>query len=501
MNSVAQYLWNARYRKGSSPAIRSLATHDLSYREMAEKAEHLASSMVSKLGLEAGDRVGLAMTNHREYFPILFGAWAAGLCVAPMNPRLHPREFEGLMNDCDAQTCFATPDIAEKLNSDRKVIDCTSLEYEALCQPGPAVEPTSVSADSPAWLFYTSGTTGTPKGATLTHRNLCAMVDSFLVDSGAAREEAMLHLAPLSHAGGLLGLAFIKEGLPQFIPPTNVLEPAILEECLSTVGSASFFAVPTVLNQLSSLESYPNRLHRHIHKIMFGGAPMYKEDLRNAIQVFGPERLWGGYGQGEAPCTISHLPSALLAASGRDDFDELLGSVGIARSGVSIKIVDQDDKEVEPGVVGEVVVKGDVVMDGYWNRPEATAETLRSGWLHTGDLGRVGESGLLTLVDRSKDMIISGGSNIYPREIEEVLIAHPDVREAAVIGMPDQKWGEIVVAFVVGDSHETALDAWCLEHMARFKRPKLYKFVKELPKSSYGKILKSSLRDLLGQSH
>ena len=226
---------------------------------------------------------------------------------------------------------------------------------------------------------------------------------------------------------------------------------------------------------------------------------MYVADLRKVIRHFTAERLWGAYGQGEAPCTITHIPVGEYGNTARTDYDELLGSVGVPRTGVEVRVVDDDDNPLPVGNIGEVIVRGDVVMQGYWQLPEASAATLKGGWLHTGDLGRVGETGLLTLVDRSKDMIISGGTNIYPREIEEVLLQHSSVKEAAVIGVPDQEWGEQPVAFVVvrEEIDAVTLDAYCMENMARFKRPKAYHFVEELPRSSYGKILKSALCELI----
>jgi len=210
-------------------------------------------------------------------------------------------------------------------------------------------------------------------------------------------------------------------------------------------------------------------------------------------------RIWIGYGQGEAPCTISYLPPHMLGANTPETW---LGSVGIARSGVAVRVVDDTGADCDPDIPGEVIVSGDVVMAGYWNNPEATASALREGWLYTGDIGSLDAQGVLTLKDRSKDVIISGGSNIYPREVEEALLRHTGVIETNVIGRPDPDWGEEVVAFVVAEDGVTAedLDRFCLDQIARFKRPKSYRFVPSLPKSSYGKILKTELRRMLAES-
>jgi long-chain acyl-CoA synthetase len=238
----------------------------------------------------------------------------------------------------------------------------------------------------------------------------------------------------------------------------------------------------------------------NLKSIIYGGGPMYVADSVRALDCFGP-RLVQIYGQGEAPMTITVLPTD----DHFDDHDgrrlERLGSVGRAQTGVELAVLDPDDAPLPAGEIGEVCVRGDVVMAGYLNNPQATAATLANGWLHTGDLGRLDGHGYLTLVDRSKDLIISGGSNIYPREVEEVLLLHPAIKEAAIIGVPDPEWGEAVVAVVVKkEGHIPDLreiDLFCLEHIARFKRPKRYVFVDELPKNATGKVLKRELRERL----
>lgn len=226
---------------------------------------------------------------------------------------------------------------------------------------------------------------------------------------------------------------------------------------------------------------------------------MYLEDCLAGLNRFGP-KLAQLYGQGETPMTITALSAAVHADSNHPEWKRRLASVGVAQSAVEVRVVDEQDRFLPAGEVGEVVVRGDTVMREYWRNPEATAETLRNGWLHTGDFGIFDKAGFLTLKDRAKDLIISGGTNIYPREVEEVLLKHDGVLEASVIGRPDPDWGEIVIAYMVlkeGVSPDAeALDALCLGEIARFKRPKRYIFVDELPKNSYGKVLKSALREI-----
>jgi len=263
----------------------------------------------------------------------------------------------------------------------------------------------------------------------------------------------------------------------------------------------SFFAAPTMVKRLAGDRAIAGANLSHLKTIIYGGAPMYLADLESALGTFGP-RLAQIYGQGETPMTITALSKADHADRHHPRWRDRLQSVGVPRTDVEVRVVGDDDRELPIGEVGEVVVRGEVVMAGYWNQPDATAETLRGGWLHTGDIGSFDADGYLTLRDRSKDLIISGGMNIYPREVEEALLRHPGVRAAAVVGRPDREWGEAVVAFVVaaeGDAAPAAddLDRTCLEHIARFKRPKEYRFVDALPTNNYGKVVKRELRDRL----
>jgi acyl-CoA synthetase (AMP-forming)/AMP-acid ligase II len=228
----------------------------------------------------------------------------------------------------------------------------------------------------------------------------------------------------------------------------------------------------------------------NLRTIVYGGGPMYVESLKKAMAAFGPV-FAQIYGQGESPMTITGLRRA--DHDGADD--AILGSVGYARSGMEVAVLRTDGTPAAIDEVGEIVCRGDALMSGYWNNPAATQDTLKDGWMYTGDMGSFDARGYLTLRDRSRDVVISGGSNIYPREVEEVLLEHPGVSEACVVGAPDAEWGEVVVAFIVGSAQADELDAHMLQRIARFKRPKRYLFVDELPKNSYGKVLKRELRN------
>jgi long-chain acyl-CoA synthetase len=260
------------------------------------------------------------------------------------------------------------------------------------------------------------------------------------------------------------------------------------------------FAAPTMVHRLVAHARAQAPSLDGLKTIVYGGGPMYLQDVKNALDAMGP-RFAQIYGQGESPMTITALSKFHLADRNHPRYDERLASVGVAQPAVEVRVADAQDRPLAPGEIGEILVRGDTVMRGYWRNPDASMETLRNGWLHTGDVGSFDEDGFLTLRDRSKDMIISGGSNIYPREVEEVLLRHPAVSEVSVVGRPHPEWGEDVVAFVVARDgtriDDRELDALCLGHIARFKRPKQYFFVADLPKNHYGKVLKTALRERL----
>jgi acyl-CoA synthetase (AMP-forming)/AMP-acid ligase II len=274
------------------------------------------------------------------------------------------------------------------------------------------------------------------------------------------------------------------------VPASGAFDPdEFLDLCGRHPGCSAFLAPTMVARLVQTGRSRPADLRT----IVYGGGPMYVDSLKKAMAAFGPIFVQL-YGQGEAPMTIT----GLRRSDHLDAPDAVLGSVGYARSGVDVAVIGQDGTPAAVDEIGEIVCRGDVVMSGYWNNPAATQSTLQEGWLHTGDMGSFDAAGFLTLRDRSKDVVISGGSNIYPREVEEVLLEHPAVVEAGVVGAPDEEWGEVVVAFIVGRVSPAELDTHLLERIARFKRPKRYEFVDELPKNSYGKVLKRELRARLG---
>ena len=495
--NIAMVLANAAKAFAGRPAVclGESVVHD--YAGLLKRSAALGAALKAE-GLKPGDRVGIFLSNRPDYFEILFGAWFAGLTVAPINAKLHAKELAYILDNCAASVLFT--DIEGGLSQEGRVVDVDGEAYRAMLATEPdSLVPATAAPTDIAWLFYTSGTTGYPKGAMLTHRNLYAMTLAFLADIGAVDErDAVLHPAPLSHAAGLLSLAHFTRGAANVVTASGGFQPEEIVALINHYPGTTLFAAPTMVNRLVAAPAMADLKLENLDVIIYGGAPMYLEDVKRALDVLGP-RLWQVYGQGEAPCTISYLPPHMHMDESDGRRDARLASVGIARAGVAFRVVDAEGRDVPPGETGEVIVTGDVVMAGYWNNPAATAQALREGWLWTGDVGTFDDQGLLYLKDRSKDVIISGGSNIYPREVEEVLLRHPAVTEVSVIGRRHSDWGEEVIAFVSASGPVTAeeLDAFCLDNMARFKRPKAYRFLPNLPKSNYGKILKTELRKLL----
>ena len=475
----------------------------LSYAELDDQVGRIAQALLARHRLRPGARVALAMQNCWEFLPLLYGIWRAGLVAVPINSKLHPREIAWILGHAEAGLCLASVEIADALSAPDlglgalPPIVATGSRDHARLTEAPPVSGIGAAPEEEAWLFYTSGTTGRPKGAVLTHRNLLFSCHCYYADiDPVGPEDTILHAAPLTHGSGLYALAHLARGSNNVILDGS-FDPDRVFQAFLRHGNVSMFAAPTMVSRLINHAAAGTTNTRGLKTLIYGGAPMYVSDLKRAITLFGP-KLYQLYGQGESPMTITGLDKSMHADCRHPRFEERLGSTGVARTGVAVRVVDAAGADVPPGSVGEIITRSDCVMRGYWNDEVANAQTLRRGWLWTGDLGALDADGFLTIKDRSKDMIISGGSNVYPREIEEVLLTHAGVLEAAVIGRPHADWGEEVIAFVVkrpgADVATHALDQLCLDNIARFKRPRGYRFVAGLPKNNYGKILKTELR-------
>lgn len=488
------------------PAVALGKVELYNYRELASRVFALAGSLRGYFGLRHGQRVALYMQNSPHYLEILYAIWHAGLIAVPVNSKLHPREVEFILEDSGAGLMFVAPGLAGEVSQLRsaqrcQIIETGSREYHALLNRNEAAFACSDDPSDLAWLFYTSGTTGKPKGVMLTHSNLMAMTMCYFSDVDcASRADSILYAAPMSHGAGLYNFAHVLVGARHLIPESGGFSPAEIFDLSQHYKNLSMFAAPTMVRRMVEHCAASGDDPSGIKTVVYGGGPMYLEDIRRALEVLG-NRFVQIYGQGESPMTITALSRQVIGDVGHPRYLERLGSVGIAQSLVEVRVVDEGGNVLPAGESGEVVVRGNTVMNGYWGNPTATLNTIRNDWLHTGDIGVLDHEGFLTLKDRSKDIIISGGTNIYPREVEEVLLLHPAVAEASVLGRPNLEWGEEVVAFVVPEPGKTIdlaeLDALCLTHIARFKRPKEYLLVDALPKNNYGKVLKTELREVL----
>ncbi len=489
--NVAQLLVAGAARADDSQPAIVYGGRSLTHPQLVDRVARLSAGLRS-IGLGRGDRMVLLMPNAPELVEALWAGFWGGFVTVPLNWHLHPDEVAYVVRHCGASAIVVSPDTVaavDALPRDVRVLDVGGSYEETLAAAGdPLVD---VAPDDPAWLFYTSGTTGRPKGATLSHRNLIAMTLNYYAEIDRVPPgSTFLHAAPLTHGSGLYLLPATGHGATNVISTATRFSPADFLAGIEQhrVTHATFLA-PTMLTRLVDAARAGTHDLSSLGSIVVGGAPLYEEDLRAATDTFGPI-VAQIYGQGECPMTITAMPPGAPP--------QLATSCGRAFPGVEVSVLDADGARLGADATGEVAVRGDVVMTGYWADPDATARTVVDGWLHTGDVGHLDADGHLFLTDRAKDVIITGGSNVYPREVEEVLLTHPLVREVAVVGVPDPEWGESVCAFVVaGDGTDAeALVDHCRAHLASFKKPRHVRFVDELPKNAAGKVLKRELRDL-----
>jgi acyl-CoA synthetase (AMP-forming)/AMP-acid ligase II len=506
---VGHLLTRAAVRWPDRPAwIEPDAT--ITFQEAEARVNRLAHALAA-LGARRGERVAMLVPNCHEGLETMLAPMKAGMAVVPMNARLHPDEHAYMIRNADAAVLVYGEEfrdhlagVRDQLTSVRRFV-CIGrgapgdLAFEEVMAgqldtpPDVAIDPADV-----AWLFYTSGTTGRPKGAMLTHRSLLAMVQAMLLDIDPAQPgDVLLHAAAITHGSGAAMFHQIARGGANAFPATKSFDPPKIFAAIERHRVTTMFLVPTMIHLLAESPDRSRYDLSSLHTVFYGGAPMYVEQLHAALRAFGPIFVQL-FGQGEAPMACTSLPKAEHVTG--DDPVKLrrLASAGRETTAMHVRVVDDEDRTVPRGTMGEIVARGDLVMKGYWADPEATAATLRNGWLHTGDIGFMDDDGYVFITDRKKDMIISGGSNIYPREVEEVICRHPAVFEVAVIGVPDVKWGETVKAVVVPrpDARLTEADIvdHCRQHLASYKKPQSVEFIDALPKNAYGKILKRELR-------
>jgi long-chain acyl-CoA synthetase len=419
--NIACWLERAGRSHGALPAVAFAQDIVLDYRRLARRSAGLASGLKDRFHLAPGERIAIVAKNCPEYVELLFGAWWGGYAAIPVNAKLHPAEVDFILAHSGASVAFVgfeqeSNTAAARASSQPTIIAIGSAEYERLAshEEAPVAER---APDDLAWLFYTSGTTGRPKGAMLTHRNLIAMSLAYLsnVNPGIGAGDALLHGAPMSHGSGLYIPAHICRMGLNAIPGSGGFDASETASLIRRWPGVSMFAAPTMVRRMVDC---PDEFDpRAIRTIVWGGAPMHVADVLRALDRFGP-CLAQIYGQGETPMTTTLLSKDVIADRSHPRWLHRLGSAGTVNPVVDVRVVDQDDETLPTGEAGEVLVRGETVMKGYWNSPDPTAAALKGGWLHTGDIGIFDEDGFLTLKDRAKDLVISGGSNIYPREVE-----------------------------------------------------------------------------------
>ena len=508
MNPLASLLTRAERQFPGNTAI-IYGERQVTFAQMGEAANRLASALVQRLGVQKSNRVGILLPNCPEFTMTDWALIRAGLVRVPVNPRLAPSEIEYILKDsgadvvvCDGEYASVIDAVRPNLPEARHFVAIGSastglLRWEELLAQG---QPESIQVDTnmddPYMILYTSGTTGRPKGATTTVRSRW-----FTIFTSAENEnfvepsDVMLHVASLGHGSGTKVLNHYVKGA------TNIYLPKFTAEAFCRTVQrhqvTSTWLVPTVIGMLLDFPDRRNYDLSSLRTIVYGGAPMPVERLKEALQVFGPIFVQV-FGLSETPHPIISMSKVDHVAGTPEQLDRRLGSTGRPSIGVDVRLVAEDGREVAPGEVGEIAARGDNVMIGYWGKPEATAEVLKDGWFFTGDLAVADEEGYISIVDRKKDMIISGGYNVYPREVEEALFKHPGVRECAVIGVPDAKWGEAVKAVVSLKPGHSATAEDLMEHcrqwLAGYKKPQSVDLMDDLPKSPNGKILKRDLR-------
>lgn len=485
------------------------------FKEVFARANQFANAL-TKMGHRKGDRVAIVSRNCVEYVEADLALYKSGLVRVALNPRISPKEISYIINDAEASCLLVSPDLADLVDQIRQ--ELKTVQHFIITE-GPRQGMTSyqelikresthsakveLKDEDLCQLFYTGGTTGVPKGVELTHKavifvSLNLQADAFHLTS----RDAILSAATLAHGNGFRTVVAWMKGARHVL--LNGFDPKQVLETIEKEGVTILTTVPVTLNRLCE---YPNLSQydlSSLRMITYGAAPMPVEKLKNALRIFG-QRLVQLYGQAEAPITITVFPAEDHILEGSESETKRLASAGRAYSTVEVKVVNKEGEVVKPGEIGVIIVRSPHMMSRYWKNLEATKEALKDGWLYTGDMATVDERDYVYIVDRAKDMIISGGYNIYAREVEEVLYSHPAVQEAAVIGVPDDNWGEAVKAIVVlktgNQATEDQLIDHCRKHLASYKKPKSIEFMSELPKSGIGKILKQSLKEKYWQGY
>jgi fatty-acyl-CoA synthase len=477
--------------------------------DLARRVDAMAAALIAK-GIGKGDRVLVQSKNCNQMFESMFACFQLGAIWVPANFRQTPDEVAYLAQSSGASALICHRDFPEHVAAVREaapgirsVIAIGSSEfgeeYDALVArySGESVPMATVEHDDPCWFFFTSGTTGRPKAAVLTHGQMAFVVTNHLCDlmPGTTHQDASLVVAPLSHGAGVHQLTQVARGVKTVLLSSERFDIDEAWKLVEQWRITNLFTVPTIVKLLTEHPSVDRHDHSSLRYVIYAGAPMYREDQKHALRKLG-KVLVQYFGLGEVTGNITVLPPALHESD--DGPDVKIGTCGYERTGMQVSIQDEQGREVAAGETGEICVCGPAVFAGYYNNPDANAKAFRDGWFRTGDLGHVDEEGYLYITGRASDMYISGGSNVYPREIEEKILTHPAVAEVAILGVPDRTWGEVGVAVCVrrpqAEVGESELLAWMEGKVARYKIPKRVFFWEALPRSAYGKITKKDIR-------
>jgi acyl-CoA synthetase (AMP-forming)/AMP-acid ligase II len=511
--NLAGLLLNTARRLPDDPAL-VWRDSTWSWSSLAARVRAAAAALRAR-GIGAGDRVLVHARNGNAIFESCWACWMIGAVWVPTNFRLSPPEaaFLAANAGCRAHILdagFPEHRAAARAQNPACVLDVAigagaGLSWNDLVAQGsaaPLPNTEAVDRDHPAWLFYTSGTTGRPKGGTLTHGQLAFVVVNHIADlmPGLDETDASLVVAPLSHGAGIHAMAQVARGAVSVLLPGERLDVPEAWRLVERHRVTNMFTVPTILNALVRDPSVDAQDHTSLRHVIYAGAPMYREDQKHALRKLGP-CLVQYFGLGEVTGNITVLPPRWHCLE--DDPAFPIGSCGHPRTGMEVAILDAANVPLPAGETGEICVRGPAVMAGYFGNDAANAKAFADGWFHTGDLGHLDARGFLYITGRQSDMYISGGSNVYPREVEEALLTHPAVAEACVVGLPDAKWGESGVAVLVARDGAAIDPAAVLAHLdgrlGRYKWPARIVVWDALPRSGYGKVPKAEVKRLLAE--
>ena len=503
--NLAHFVEQAAMRHPQAMAL-AWGDQQWNWREMNARINAMAYALVHDFAVLKGDRIIVQSTNCNQMFESMLACFRIGAIWVPANFRGSPDDLDWMATSSGAVGLICHADFPEHAKKLQTKVNFTlaigaadfAADYDALVSKhSGAITPlVAVDYHDPCWFFFTSGSTGKPKAVVLTHGHMAFVVTNHLADlmPATTEQDVSLVVAPLSHGAGVHALVQVARGVASILPKTSRFDPHEIWRLVEKYQVSNMFTVPTILKILIEHPAVDQVDHSSLRYVIYAGAPMYQVDQENALAKIGLV-LVQYFGLGEVTGNITVLPAHLHHKSGSSQS----GSCGYARTGMQVQIQDKQGAELPVGETGEICVIGPAVFKGYWNNPAANAQAFRNGWFRTGDVGHMDQQGFFYITGRESDMYISGGSNIYPREIEEKILQHADINEVAVIGIADAKWGEVGVAICVAREGVTVanldIEEFLSGKIASYKMPKQFTFWPELPKSAYGKITKKLVKE------